>query len=313
MMETPLTGAVSLLPSVEETPMCSQYSKDIGLDPRGTALNIDALLLVEVPLPWPKPVFDHPYLNGLEPLIQTSMGMTRVLASQPREGNKSVSATIFHKEETITRWDFPLDKENSLTQLVENLITSNPKSLDSKKSTQNKEAILLCTQGSHDICCGSKGTRLAELIEAHDNDIELFKVSHLGGHRFSPTAMTMPDGRMWAGLDLETIFSIIEKKIEVEKVAKLCRGWIGAAKGPEQIAEIEIFKQTGWKLDKQNREIITRASDNKWSIEIAVEDKKWLVCINKGREVPTITCRSEGGLPFTTANEYIVESVEKIT
>ena len=40
--------------------MCSQYSKEIGLNPRGTALNIDAVLLVEVPLPWPKPVFDHP-------------------------------------------------------------------------------------------------------------------------------------------------------------------------------------------------------------------------------------------------------------
>ena len=125
-----------LLPLPGDKPTCSEYTQKINLDPRGTALNIDAVLLVEVPLPWPKPVFDHPYLNGLEPLIKTSMGMTRVLASQPREGNQSVSATIFHKEETITRWDFPLDKENSLTQLVENLITSNPKSLDSKKSTQ---------------------------------------------------------------------------------------------------------------------------------------------------------------------------------
>ncbi len=313
-METPLTEAVSLLPSVEESPMCSQYSKEIGLDPRGTALNIDAVLLVEVPLPWPKPVFDHPFLNGLESLIHTSMGTTRVLASQPREGNQSASATVFHREEaTINRWDFPLGNGTSLTELIDNLISSNPKSLDSKKSTQNEEAILLCTQGSHDICCGSKGTRLAELIETHDNDVELFKVSHLGGHRFSPTVMTMPDGRMWAGLDLETIFSILEKKIEVKKVAKLCRGWIGAAKGPEQIAEIEIFKQTGWELDKQKREILTRAFDNRWSIQITVEDKEWLVCVRKGREVPTITCRSKGGLPFTTANEYIVDSVEKIS
>ena len=304
-----------LLPLSAESPTCSDHSQTIDLDPRGTALNIDAVVLIELQLPWPKPVFMHPNLKKFASLMNTSMGITRVLACQPRSNKQTTTVTVFYKEDTtFDRWVFELENENSLAELIETLISSKPENIDtSKQIEENKEAVLLCTQGSHDICCGSKGTRLANQIEDQDNKIDLYKVSHLGGHRFSPTAMTMPDGRMWAGLDLETIFSIIEKKIEVEKVAKLCRGWIGAAKGPEQIAEIEIFKQTGWKLDKQNREIITRASDNKWSIEIAVEDKKWLVCINKGREVPTITCRSEGGLPFTTANEYIVESVEKIT
>ena len=310
-----LSGDINqLLPLATDKPTCSEHTQTIALDPRGTALNIDAVVLIELPLPWPKPVFAHPLLKGLDSLIHTSMGVTRVLACQPHYANKNTSVTVFCKGDAIfDRWVFELDSENSLMELIENLISSKPESVNSKKSTEKNKAILLCTQGSHYISCGSKGTRLAELMEEHDTGVELFKVSHLGGHRFSPTAMTMPDGRMWAGLDSETLSSILEKRIEVKEIAKLCRGWTGAIKGPEQIAEIEVFKQIGWELDNQKRQILTNALDDGWSVEILTENEKWLVDIRKGREVPTITCRSEGGIPFTTANEYIVDSVKKIS
>ena len=291
-----LSGDINqLLPLATDKPTCSEHTQTIALDPRGTALNIDAVVLIELPLPWPKPVFAHPLLKGLDSLIHTSMGATRVLACQPSSDEQTTTVTVFCKE----------DENFDITYATIVKIEEEVK--------EKKEAILLCTQGSHDICCGSKGTRLAELMEEHDTGVELFKVSHLGGHRFSPTAMTMPDGRMWAGLDSETLSSILEKRIEVKEIAKLCRGWTGAIKGPEQIAEIEVFKQIGWELDNQKRQILTNALDDGWSVEILTENEKWLVDIRKGREVPTITCRSEGGIPFTTANEYIVDSVKKIS
>ena len=304
-----------LLPLATEAPTCSEHSQSIALDPCGTALNIDAVVLIELPLPWPKPVFMHSYLKGLDSLIHTSMGATRVLACQPSSDKRTTKVTVFYKEdENFDKWVFKLKSKESLMELINALTSSKPERITSGiQVKEKKEAILLCTQGSHDICCGSKGTRLAELMEEHDTGVELFKVSHLGGHRFSPTAMTMPDGRMWAGLDSETLSSILEKRIEVKEIAKLCRGWTGAIKGPEQIAEIEVFKQIGWELDNQKRQILTNALDDEWSVEILTENERWLVDIRKGREVPTITCRSEGGIPFTTANEYIVDSVKKIS
>ena len=302
-----------LLPLTSDTPSCSEHSQAIDLDPRGTALNIDAVVLIELPLPWPKPVFTHTDLKGLESLIHTSMGTTRVLACQPRSNEQTTTVTVFCKEDiTFDRWVFELENENSLAELIETLISSKPENIDtSKQIEENKEAVLLCTQGSHDICCGSKGTRLANLIEEQDNNIDLFKVSHLGGHRFSPTAMTMPDGRMWANLDLVTLDSILKKQIEAEEVARFCRGWVGAMKGPEQIAEIEIFKQIGWDIDDQKRNTNSNTSNEGWSVEISLRDEKWTVDITPGRQVPVITCRAEGGLPFTTESEYIVKSVEK--
>ena len=310
-----LSGNINqLLPLPTNAPTCSEHSQSINLDPRGTALNVDAVLLIDLPLPWPKPVFIHPDLKGLESLMHTSMGATRVLTCQPRSNKKNFTVTVFYKENiTFERWVFELENVNSLMELVENLIFSKPQNISSGKLvTDKKEAVLLCTQGSHDICCGSKGTRLANQIEGQDNNFDLFKVSHLGGHRFSPTVMTMPDGSMWADLDLKTLSSIIEKEIEIEKVAKFCRGWVGAMKGPEQIAEIEIFKRIGWELDSKRRDVTASTSNKGWSVEVLLHNERWNVDITPGRQVPTITCRSEGGVPFTTEIEYIVNSVDKV-
>jgi|TARA_B100001964_G_scaffold192517_1_gene215247 hypothetical protein len=303
-----------LLPLPTNAPTCSEHSQAIGLDPCGTALNIDAVFLIELPLPWPKPVFMHPDLIGLESIIDTSMGVTRVLTCQPRSNGQVTTVTVFCKEDaTFDRWVFELESNDSLMELIETLISSKPKDITtSKQIKENKEAVLLCTQGSHDICCGSKGTRLAGQIEEQDNNIDLFKVSHLGGHRFSPTAMTLPDGRMWADLDLEILNSILKKRTETEQVAKFCRGWVGAKKGPEQIAEIEIFKQIGWEIDNQKRDVNSSTSNKGWSVEVLLSNEIWTVDITPGRQVPTITCRSEGGIPFTTESEYIVNSVEKL-
>ncbi len=217
-----------LLPLSAESPTCSDHSQTIDLDPRGTALNIDAVVLIELQLPWPKPVFMHSNLKKFASLMNTSMGITRVLACQPRSNKQTTTVTVFYKEDTtFDRWVFELENENSLSELIETLISSKPENIDtSKQIEENKEAVLLCTQGSHDICCGSKGTRLANQIEDQDNNIDLYKVSHLGGHRFSPTAMTMPDGRMWANLDLATLDSILKKQIETEEVARFAEvGW----------------------------------------------------------------------------------------
>ena len=309
-----LSGNIDqLLPLATDAPSCSEHTQTIGLDPRGTALNIDAVVLIELPLPWPKPVFTHSDLKGLESLIHTSMGVTRVLACQPRSDEQNTTVTVFSKEDaTFDRWVFELESKDSLMELIETLISSKPEKITtSKQIKENKEAVLLCTQGSHDICCGSKGNRLANQIEEQESKIDLFKVSHLGGHRFSPTVMTMPDGRMWAGLDLETLVSILEKRIETQRIAEFCRGWVGAAKGPEQIAEIEIFKQIGWEIDDQKRDINATTSGNGWSVEILLRNERWNVDITPGRQVPTITCRSEGGLTITTETEYVVNSVDK--
>ncbi|NDH98459.1 MAG: hypothetical protein EBZ17_13575, partial [Actinobacteria bacterium] len=47
----------ALLPASGEAPRCADHADAIDLDPVGSALHVDEVLLIDVPQPWPKPVW----------------------------------------------------------------------------------------------------------------------------------------------------------------------------------------------------------------------------------------------------------------
>ena len=80
----PLSSEVlALLPAADEMPRCAVHAADIGVDPGGTSICADAVALVELPLPWPKPVFAGGLLEGFMPMTDLAVGPTRVLAAVP--------------------------------------------------------------------------------------------------------------------------------------------------------------------------------------------------------------------------------------
>lgn len=50
------------------------------------------------------------------------------------------------------------------------------------------------------------------------------RCSHLGGHRFAPTAVTMPENRWWAYLDIDVLDRIIAGGRDVELLQHHYRG-----------------------------------------------------------------------------------------
>ncbi len=58
---------------------------------------------------------------------------------------------------------------------------------------------LVCTNGNRDICCALAGRKLINALEARGE--VAWESTHLGGHRFAPNRLTLPDGRMYGGTD----------------------------------------------------------------------------------------------------------------
>lgn len=58
---------------------------------------------------------------------------------------------------------------------------------------------LICTNGNRDICCALEGRKLINNIEARGE--VAWESTHLGGHRFAPTRLTLPDGRIYGGIE----------------------------------------------------------------------------------------------------------------
>ena len=61
----------------------------------------------------------------------------------------------------------------------------------------------MCDPERRDTRCGRWGTLLHIELAARATDVRIWHCSHTGGHRFAPTAITLPDGRAWAYVDAD--------------------------------------------------------------------------------------------------------------
>jgi hypothetical protein len=156
------------------------------------------------------------------------------------------------------------------------------------------------------VCCGTDGAEFAEALERRRDDVELFRVSHTGGHRFAPTAMTLPDGRMWAYLTPEIADAIIDRTADRSTAANHCRGWWGAPAGPAQIAERAVFSLMGFELDERHRSVSVTHGPHGADVVVQVDDRIFDVRVGLGRDVPTIACGAMGGQPAKPGREWVV-------
>ncbi len=102
-------------------------------------------------------------------------------------------------------------------------------------------AVLLCTHGGRDPCCAFAGRALARAIDA---DPTVWECSHLGGHRFAPTAVALPSGYLYGRLDADSITDVRSAAATGEVELAHCRGrstWHAAG----QVADITVRALTG--------------------------------------------------------------------
>jgi DNA gyrase subunit A len=78
-----------------------------------------------------------------------------------------------------------------------------------------RPAVLVCTNGARDACCAREGRPAAALLQARlapgrrgllargPVGADVWEASHLGGHRFAPTAVVLPHGVLLGGLGPE--------------------------------------------------------------------------------------------------------------
>ena len=328
-----------LLPGPDEAVRCADHSRGLQIDPVGTAIGCDRVVLIETPLPWPKPVFDHLDLVAVAPILKASVVPTRTLAYVPDvltgdsdalpggtvitfdrvSGLETAGLPTVRPPTVLERRFLPASADERVA-LATALATDDAETLAAMAVYQGElqdSVVLICTQGSHDVCCGSEGARFAAEAETIDQ-LRVYRVSHTGGHRFAPTAMTLPDGRMWADLDLDMLRSILWRTGNASDVVANCRGWWGAAPGPAQVAERAVFDIVGWESEDRARHVeVTNTTgdtaqdtaDDATHCVVYSGDRSWDVSVSVGRAVPTIACRQPGGLPAKESREYRVGSI----
>lgn len=100
--------------------------------------------------------------------------------------------------------------------------------------------LVVCTNGRRDVCCALYGRPIATALAATHGDA-VWEGTHLGGHRFSPTALLLPTGYAYGRLDAASAAALLA---DPRVVTDRCRGrstWTDRG----QVAELRVRELTG--------------------------------------------------------------------
>jgi len=248
---------------------CSLVSKANGEDPIGTARTVDHWLVLELRQPWTKNIFQEdprfkPLFELSDQLFMKRGMMIRPILIAPdpeysQPGNTRVICyhrtqkqfAQFEKQEFIVpEAKFP----KLVTALLKHLMRQ-PNELSQFKPYQQETShireILVCTHGNVDVACSRFGypiyKKLRDVYASEPNsNLRVWRCNHIGGHKFAPTLIDLPDGHYWGHLELEVIDLLVKRQGDVTQLRSFYRGWTGLGKF-EQMAEREIWMQEGWK------------------------------------------------------------------
>lgn len=292
-----------------EANWCASWSRDSAESAVGTAASAGRFVLVELPLPWPAEIGEHPLLAGVT--IGAGARVQAIVGSEPCGYRHTVIcywkpegdwfAGYGRSEFEISRPDLP-DVVGRLSR-GEGLVADAP-----ARATTD---LLLCTHGTRDRCCAKLGGNLyAHLGDRLSGRARLWRTSHTGGHRFAPTGLTFPDGMAWAGLDVDVAEGVLDRTLPIDRAVHHLRGCAGVGDALRQAADIEAFARHGWPWLLATRRAEVRADDGRRvavevSYRLGEQQGALLADIERGRTLPVAAC----GHPIEAATKTTTELI----
>ncbi len=301
-------------PAVPHDPQfrCAVWTQAQSVDPIGSAESFDAMILVEWPLPWPHDVSEIPALAT----AARAPGV-RVMAVVPQHDHTGDGLRrVVHRRRVRTNELVGVDHRVPAAQipaLLDSLI-EDPLRDSGGWITAVGEAppeVLVCAHGRRDTCCGRWGTLLHIELEARGSGARVWRCSHTGGHRFAPTAITLPEGRAWAAVDADLLEGVVTRTAKIEDLAAHDRGTTGLGMWA-QVVERALFSQHGWGWLTTN---ITRAEttvaphQQHATVTLEWDGARAVGEVEVTRTLPVLVCGSPPELAQKSAPELRLTSL----
>ncbi|MBJ6624673.1 sucrase ferredoxin [Streptomyces sp. I4(2020)] len=157
---------------------------------------------------------------------------------------------------------------------------------------------LVCTNGKRDRCCALLGRPLA--AELASSGVEgVWEVTHLGGHRFSPTVLVLPYGYAYGRAEAHAVKEVLHGVQEGHVVTEGCRG-CSAWERPGQAAELAVRRAVREDAAQVLSVVRTEGEAPHWEVTVAhVDGRRWRVEVAQGASRPPRpeSCGSALGSP----------------
>ena len=278
---------------------CATVSRDLDEPISGTAATATTWLLLEQPGPWGAKALTS---SHLDPVVGRALeaaaadtGVRIALIRRPGRHADPASSPVrqVYVAHTVPGnvWLHSATTEDPQELLgldFAALGSGDPRSFGSALSGRphtGDPLALVCTNGKRDRCCALLGRPLAAELAA--SGVEgAWEVTHLGGHRFSPTVLVLPYGYAYGRVQAHGIKEILHGVQEGRVVVEGCRG-ASAWERPGQAAELAVRTAAGEYAMDALSVVRTDGAAPRWEVTVAHSDgRHWRVIVAQGASLP---------------------------
>jgi len=278
---------------------CTTASRDLDEPLAGTAATARTWLLLEQPGPWGAEALTSSHLDpalgrALEAAAEGTgvrialirrpgrhadfgtPAVRHVYATHTVPGNVWLHGTTTSAPEQLLDLDFAaLGMGDSHT--FDTVLRGRPHTGD--------PLALVCTNGKRDRCCALLGRPLAAELAA--SGIEgAWEVTHLGGHRFSPTLLVLPFGYAYGRAEAPHVKEVLQGVRDGRVVTEGCRG-SSAWERPGQAAELAVRTAAGEYAADALTVVGMDGAAPRWEVTVAHTDgRRWRVVVAQGASLP---------------------------
>tara|TARA_Y100000590_G_scaffold76719_2_gene84920 strand:+ start:1744 stop:2706 length:963 start_codon:yes stop_codon:yes gene_type:complete len=293
---------------MEKQLTCSSFSESVGEQIFGTAPMWNWCICIEAPFPWQSNVLQsnffqkHLLIDDLTWFSDNMPGLRiQAINADDNHTKDSIRVLSFKEQDNhIVKTEYLFPEFEFKKHILALINGTDQQSLDIyAKKEQNTQDYLICTHGNRDFCCGFWGYQLyKELSESYSSEsIRFWRTSHLGGHRFAPTLLSLDDARYWGRIKPEHFTGITQKNMDQINIKKMYRGKATCSSLTDQLIEKEFFSEFKWNLDNS---IITSEliSHNEPYYEHLININNLSSPANKGTEYKVNITRKEDILRY---------------
>ncbi|MDD2859325.1 MAG: sucrase ferredoxin [Candidatus Nanopelagicales bacterium] len=232
---------------------CTVQSLEAGESTAGTAPRASRYLIIEQPGPWGREALldsHFPRDLGRQVLERAAQARVKVLAARHpdrleradlperhvwladcRPQRRHIQHATITDPSALLDWDFGATRVDPTASAHEH----------------GQPMTFVCTHGSRDACCAVLGRSTYEQVlgelPAHERS-SVWEVSHLGGHRFAPTALALPAGLVYGRLNARQLLEMREQAAAGHVSLPGLRG-LSRLREPEQAADIAVRESAG--------------------------------------------------------------------
>jgi hypothetical protein len=329
------TATATATAVVAERLYCSAISLANGEDPIGTAPAYDGFVVLEQGPPWPKDLWKSTLIPvSLPPLVDARRREGVVIKAVTVQPDSEYAIPDRRRVLFLRRAEGPIvryDRQEyavpdaEVDALLHAWLGDQSQLAGFERYAVGAAAerdILVCTHATIDAACGKFGYPLFvslrnELVEP-DAGTRVWRSSMIGGHRFAPTVLDLPEARYWGHLTDDSAASIANKRGNAADVHANYRGWCAARTAFEQVAEREVVRREGWDATRTATETVLLRLDASRRAHVLVCRHDAAGGLTHGYSVwvapaGSVTSLHHSGPPnFEEFPQYAVDSIERL-